>query len=177
MRSVSNLFVTSDLHHGHKSILNWQGHTRGGSDLKEHSLWLVEQWNSVVSKRDTVIVLGDVIFDKMYTKYLKMLNGQKRMVYGNHDKFSIRYYVRECNFQTLHGFYKKHDLWFSHCPIHPHELRGKVNVHGHKHSGPIMILGEKGELEEDLRYFNVCVDLHDGKPVSIEAIKERKLEI
>ena len=90
---MSNLFFTSDLHHGHKSILNWQGHTRGGSDLEEHSLWLVEQWNSVVSKRDTVVVLG-----------------------------------------------------------------------------------ENGELEEDLRYFNVCVDLHDGKPVSIDTIKERKLE-
>ena len=31
----------------------------------------------------------------------------------------------------MYSLYRWHEFWLSHCPIHPGELRGKLNIHGH----------------------------------------------
>lgn len=171
---MSNVFLVSDLHFGHKSIFKFQGHTRGGTTQDEHSQWIVNNWNSMIGKRDVVWVLGDFIFDKKHTKYVKQLNGQRHLIYGNHDKFSLTYYLKECNFQTVHGFKKKSGMWLSHCPIHSEELRGRLNVHGHKHNGVI----RHGVFNRvDKRYYNVNIDTTNGLPTPLEVIKARQKEV
>lgn len=54
---------------------------------------------------------------------------------------------------------KYKNLWLTHAPIHPDELRGKKNVHGHCH----------GHILNDKRYINVCVE-HADRPIPIEEI-------
>lgn len=164
---MSNVFFISDLHLGHKNILKFQGHTRPAADLKEHSQWLVQQWNSVVTSKDIVWVLGDVIFDKKHANYFKEMRGQKHMIWGNHDLFSHDWYRQY--FNLVRGFHKKYGMFLSHAPIHPSGLRDKINVHGHNHAGHVM---KYWGLVRDERYRNVCVDHVNGTPVALEDIKK-----
>lgn len=150
----------SDLHLGHKTICQFSGSYRGNTtNVDDHDLWIVNQWNSVVSKNDLVYVLGDVAFDKEKIKLLKKMKGNKHLIVGNHDKFSMEVY-REY-FNKIHGFEKyKGKAWLSHAPIHPSELRGKWNIHGHVHQKEV----------DDLRYISVCVEAVSGKPISWEEL-------
>ena len=152
----------SDLHIDHKKILKFAGEYRGGSTVEEHNEWLVEQWNSVVTKRDVTWVLGDVAFTVEGMKYLDRMNGKKVLVLGNHDRFDIGVYQKY--FYKIHGFTKHSGFWMSHAPIHPSELRGKPNIHGHTHQNI-------ADISYDDSYIPVCVECCGGVPVSLDLIR------
>jgi len=160
---MSKVFFISDLHLGHKGIIEFSGAARGGvTTVDEHSDYIIESWNSTVTKHDLTYVLGDVCFDAKYLNLLPKLRGTKHLILGNHDKFSMETYHKY--FNKVHGFEKYKGLaWLSHAPIHPDELRGKVNIHGHVHSNSV----------KDRRYINVCVEALGGKPISWEDLKEK----
>lgn len=48
---------------------------------------IVKNWNSVVNKEDTVYILGDYCWntDEEWERTLKLLNGNKVLILGNHD--------------------------------------------------------------------------------------------
>lgn len=150
----------SDLHLGHKSICNFAGHARGDCrNVDEHDEWIVKQWNSVVSKNDLVWVLGDVAFNKHKLPLLNRMKGNKHLILGNHDKFSLDMY--RPYFNRIHGFQKYKGIWLSHAPIHSQELRGLPNVHGHLHLDKV----------NDPRYLCVSVEHVHGRPISFDEIK------
>lgn len=155
---MSTVRFISDLHFGHSKILDFVGAARGGSTVDEHDQWLIEQWNSVVTKRDAVYVLGDVAFSRKGLACVKNLRGQKFLLLGNHDNFPLSDY-EALGFKII-GFKKYKGFWLSHAPIHPQELRGKYNIHGHVHLNSV----------PDGRYFNVCVEPLQGKPISLTEI-------
>lgn len=95
------------------------------------------------------------------------MKGQKNIALGNHDVFHIEYYQKY--FNLLFGIRKKYNMWISHPPIHPAELWGKVNIHGHVHSNTILT----DTKEIDKRYINACVEPLNGIPISIDEVKER----
>lgn len=160
---MSNIFFISDLHLGHKKILEFSPN-RGGHDEVSHSEWLVNQWNKVVTKHDLVYVLGDVCFNKEHLKYLKMMKGKKNLVLGNHDEFPLSIYQEY--FGKIFGITKYKGFWLSHAPVHEQELRGKMNIHGHVHHKSIT---KPNSDVYDVRYINVCVEACDeGKPVSLD---------
>lgn len=165
---MSEVRFISDLHLGHKSICEFSGAFRNGvTTVDDHDKWIVEQWNSVVGKNDTVIVVGDVCFDRSKMPLLKKMRGNKQLIFGNHDKFGLQEYLKY--FNKVHGFVKyKGTAWVSHAPIHPDELRGKWNVHGHLHHKQI----------DDYRYINVSVEKLNGKPIAwnnlVSIMDERK---
>ena len=149
---MSNVFFISDLHFGHKRIIEFSGeHGRKGSNYEEHDEWIIDSWNSIITKRDLVWVLGDVAMGKtdngIYNlSKISRLNGTKRLILGNHDLLSVDQYHRY--FEIVSGFSKYKKYWLSHSPIHPIELRGKKNIHGHVHHRDI----------GDENYINVCVE-------------------
>ena len=51
------VFVTSDLHFGHKNIIKYEN--RPFKDVEEMDQKLIENWNNKVGKDDTVYILGD----------------------------------------------------------------------------------------------------------------------
>ena len=157
------IFFISDLHLGHKSILKFQPN-RPATDLKEHSRWLVKQWNSVVGKQDVTYLLGDICFSKKHLVYFRQMRGQKHLILGNHDTLSLKQFAPY--FNTIHGFKKVAGFWLSHCPLHPDSLSASKNIHGHIHTGVVM-LGDK----PDPRYINVNVDHLNGIPLSLDIIK------
>lgn len=155
---MSKLYVISDLHLGHKNIVKFSPQ-RGCKTIEEHDAWIISQWNSIVTKKDVVIVLGDVALSKEGLTKVAQLNGTKHLVFGNHDKFALNDYLKY--FGKVHGFYKKSGVWLSHAPIHPQSLRDLKNVHGHMHSN--CIGGDK-------RYICVSVEHLNGKPVELKTL-------
>lgn len=163
---MNKIFFISDLHFGHKNIHNYTGHLRGNvQNVDEHDEWIIKQWNSVVSKSDLVWVLGDVSFSKRTLYKVGRLNGVKHLILGNHDEFPLSYYQKY--FNKIHGFIKYKGYWLSHSPIL--DTRGLINIHGHTH---------KDEMVSNCgKYFCVCVEALNGKPIELEKINRYKNEV
>jgi calcineurin-like phosphoesterase family protein len=88
---------------------------------------------------------------------------------GNHDVDARRYYPYV---EKVLGYYG-HDNGYimSHIPIHPSQLECRFiyNLHGHKHAS---FTGDFNENILDPKYFNVNLEFHDYKPLSMNKIKE-----
>ena len=80
------VFVTSDIHYGHRNILKFC--RRPFETLNEMEISLINNWNKVVGVTDTVYILGDVSFASTADTqaFLMRLNGFKHFVWGNHDR-------------------------------------------------------------------------------------------
>jgi len=128
---------------------------------------MVEHWNEKVKKnKDIVYVLGDVAMNKDSLKWLDLMNGQKRLILGNHDTFHYDVY-REHFKEVMHFHKAYHGLVLTHIPIHPNELEYRNwshNIHGHIHDPLKSDLGDK--------YFNVNVDVIGYQPISLEELRD-----
>lgn len=160
---MSNAFFISDLHLGHRTILKFAGNARYGETLAEHDAWLEGLWRATITKRDTVYVLGDVAFSTVSLASMETWPGHKILVMGNHDRFDLALYLRVFDRILPSPWPYKHRYWLSHCPIHPAELRGKTNIHGHVHNNTI----------PDGRYISVCVEAVAGMPRPLEQLVTR----
>lgn len=165
-RTMGQVYIVSDLHIGHKNIMNFAGDYRHGETYEENIHSIVKMWNSVVTKYDKVFVLGDVCFRHEYLDVLDELKGRKVLIRGNHDgRFSTRDWLMY--FEEVEGIVRYKNYWLTHAPIHPAELRGKKNIHGHVHQNSIL----DGYNECDERYINVCIENTGGAPINFERIK------
>ena len=154
-----NVFLMSDLHLGHKNILKFSSAWRQGATVDEHDEWLIDTINSVVRPKDYLYLLGDLVFGADNLHKLGRINGDKRIILGNHDTYDIQEYTKYG--KILPSLYKYKHFWLSHAPVHPEELRGRVNVHGHVHHNSLA----------DSRYFNVCVENLRGVPISLDELR------
>lgn len=160
---MSNVYFNSDLHLGHKKVLEFVDGFRakcmGVHTIDEHDQMICDLWNDTVHKRDVIFILGD-----LGHKYdiLKGLPGHKRLLLGNHDTDNIYDYLEVFDEVVGPVRYKRH--WISHFPIHESELWGKPVIHGHTHSNGVA----------DPRYINVSVELTRGKPIPYADILEGK---
>lgn len=80
------IYFTADLHIGHARIIEFCN--RPFSSVDEMNEKLVENWNSRVTDLDIVFILGDLALGKIDDSlvYVSMLNGQKVLIPGNHDR-------------------------------------------------------------------------------------------
>lgn len=171
-----NRFVISDTHFGHTN--SWAKFKReDGSPLRSFSSTeemdqtMVSRWNAMVSPRDTVYHLGDVVINKKSLHLVKQLNGRKILIRGNHDIFEDEAY-RDAGFEQIHGVRVFVDRFIlSHIPLHPECVtqRFKVNVHGHLHANSIK--GINGM--DDPRYLCVSVEHTDYAPISFDEVDAR----
>ena len=83
-------YYTSDLHFGHANIIKYCD--RPFNSVEEMNDNLVVNWNSRVQPDDTVFILGDLTMTdcELALKYLKMLNGHKILIPGNHDTYVFK---------------------------------------------------------------------------------------
>jgi len=133
---MSAVRFIADLHFGHK----WMAEHRGFSDIHQHDEHIVNQWNSVVNKKDIVYILGDITMESADHYYrLDAMNGRKKVVLGNHDNPrhvpELLKYVEEVS-----GMVNYKGIWLTHCPVHERELEYRIsrNIHGHIHEHVIM---------------------------------------
>lgn len=169
---MAKVFFTSDLHFGHNNLCEG---LRGMSFEQNDSL-IISNWNNTVSKRDIVYILRDITLgkEKLLEKYLRQLNGNIRIVGGNHD-------TRKCCevFQRLGivvmGCAEYKGFICTHIPIHEAELsRYTGNIHGHIYvGGYIKGLGNyKGANLLNDRYYNVNTEFHGYTPVCFDDIEK-----
>jgi calcineurin-like phosphoesterase family protein len=119
---------------------------------------IVADWKKRVHKRGIVYVFGDAAFDDEALDVFSWLPGKKILIKGNHDDM-VTTLAQTNVFAEIHGMLKYKGMWFTHAPIHPQELRGKPNVHGHVHSKSVMKKNWLGREVPDPRYLNTCPDV------------------
>ena len=162
---MSNIFVISDTHFGHKRVIRFregEKPMRPFVDLEDMHRTLIENWNSVVTKRDVIYHLGDVAFNgAVYDEIMPQLNGMKYLVRGNHDTFGEERYRK--HFQKILGCHVLDHFALTHVPIHASQgSRWKGNIHGHMHNRSL----------DDPFYFNASVEAINYKPIAFEEIKK-----
>lgn len=142
------------------------------STVDEHDWGLISRIRSVCrNKRDHLYILGDVCMDLDKMELLNEIPAKKFLIRGNHDDFPLEVYTKY--FDNIFGLYRYKGFWMSHSPIHPCELRGKKNIHGHVHQNSIQqrVVSNVG-IEYDPRYINVCVENCEGYPINMQEIRE-----
>ena len=129
------IFYTSDLHLGHKNII--ESCKRPFSSVEEMDETLIGNWNERVHRDDCVYVLGDLIFRAQLPseRYLERLRGRKFLILGKHDQSWIKktelgkYFESVERLAVINTGRGKATL--CHFPMLDHE--GKYLIHGHIH--------------------------------------------
>lgn len=161
---MSNVLFLGDVHGGHKNITSFR--TQFKSE-EEHFHYVKERYHKKVTKRDKVYFMGDAAFTLERLKDISTWTAsQKILIVGNHctDKLSMKTLCE--HFDEVYSFVKYKRFWLSHCPIHPNELRGKFNIHGHVHHKNVK--DEHGN--DDKRYFNTSLENIDYEPIDLYKI-------
>lgn len=173
---MSNVYFIGDLHFGHNNISKFR--TQFPNE-QVHRQYLIDTWNETVGARDLVFVMGDAAFTADGLKSIGQLNGRKILIRGNHDLLPTEDYLE--HFEEVYGIIQYKGMWLSHAPIHPTELYGRTNVHGHCHRGGPMEVHESGNgfrgktTGTKATYFNVCAEHLPTPyvPIRLDDMKER----
>lgn len=171
---MNKIWFTSDLHFGHDKEFLYG--PRGFKTIGEHDRMIIANWNEIVAPDDEVYILGDLMLgsDEYGINCLSHLNGKLHIIFGNHDESHRRrlYFLELENASYPIAFaeklkYQKYEFFLSHYPtlVHPELDNKKIwNLHGHTHS--------KNKFSEYPHCYNVALDAHDNRPVSIDEIIE-----
>lgn len=136
---MGKIFYIADTHFGHQNIILFDN--RPFFSIEEMERELINNWNSVVSKSDTVVILGDFCWglEDDWFRILDQLNGTKRLVRGNHDLKSMSKTLKS-KFQSIKDYDEIKDngkrVLVSHYPMPFY--RGDYNadivhLYGHVH--------------------------------------------
>lgn len=156
---MSNVLFAGDLHLDHKAITKYRKQFRDQQDHLDH---IEKAYHDRVTKRDKCYFTGDAVFSEDAARRIAKWPGQKVLVVGNHDTEHVSMKILADCFDAVHGLVKYKEFWISHAPIHPAELRGKVNIHGHVHASTV----------DDCRYFNTSLENTDFKLISLFEIRD-----
>jgi len=184
---MSKIFATSDLHFGHHNIIRYC--SRPFKKTAEMNESLIERWNSRVSEADLVYFLGDFAMGpgvnaEFIVGTLASLNGQIKVVLGNHDQPNkkhkqlglkrivedhIEYEDEDFPIEILPDIFELSfegtNFVMCHYPMNDWngKFHGSVHLHGHQHSG--FSSAKAREMKGKKRY-DVGVDMYGG-PVEI----------
>ena len=147
--------------------------------LEAHDQTIIDNWNSMVTKKDRVIIVGDFAF-RNHAQYASMLHGRKILVMGNHDDMTreaLKHFAEVYDFGCVKkvmtgatsqdGKIIKEKVTFCHYAMRawPGSWDGTPALHGHSH-------GRMPELDI-LLSFDVGVDVWGYAPIPWEAIQRR----
>ena len=149
---------------GHKAITKYR--TKFNS-IEEHDTHIFEQI-SKLTKRDQLFILGDFLFDcekfEWYLSEIAKMPCTIKLVLGNHDSLKMYEQTIATNIKIQLPLFSYKNMWVSHCPIHPNELRNRLgNLHGHLHFAEL----------DDNRYFDVGLDKNNYEFVPLDYIKDK----
>lgn len=171
------VYVTSDLHLNHFSILEFEKSNleKNGlsyiKDLYAYNEMIIKRINFVVRPQDTLYILGDFAFggNEIVKDFVRRIHGHKILIKGNHDHYSVEE-ARRMGFEQVydHPIYlpgTKGKVLLSHYPAkealdNPYIV---YNLHGHIHGGYL-----------DLPNFkNVNIAMTEYYPVDIDSLINR----
>jgi calcineurin-like phosphoesterase family protein len=157
------IFITSDLHLDHTNIIKYC--KRPFLNTEDMNKILVNNWNNIISNKDTVFFLGDLAYGRgsRNTDYwLKQLNGKIIFIKGNHDKSDkIKFYK---TYKLEYGDYK---LFLSHEPKQvPKDWDGWA-ICGHHHNNK---LKEYPFIDKKNKLINISTELTKFRPVDMDEL-------
>lgn len=166
---MGNVFFIADPHFGGETIIRYE--KRPFASVEEMDRTLIELWNAAVGPEDEVYVLGDF---SMYQdedrdcELLRMLQGRKILIMGNHDGHRTPEKWRQLGFDECSPWpivYRDFYL-LSHEPMYINSNMPYANVYGHVHNNPSY---------RDASPQSVCVSVEriGYQPVLFEDIKEK----
>lgn len=161
---MTRTWLISDAHLEHPSIPKFRDLVTSVEDNTEQ---IVHHWKNLVGPNDNVICLGDMAWNKRGLVILQSLPGRKVLVPGNHDhQTDVNHIELSKTYAKICGGLVNYSggFWLQHAPMHPEELWGKTNIHGHMHRNAL----------QDPRYVNVNVDFTGMRPVLLDDIKSGK---
>ena len=127
---------------------------------------LVSNHNTIVSKDDTVYVVGDVCYQKApeYLDRASLFNGRKILIRGNHDRGITDEQFKK-HFATVipEGYGVDLEVEGIKCYATHYPTKGKndrFNLVGHIH----------GAWKYQLNSLNIGVDVHNFRPVNLSKI-------
>ncbi|HXP53189.1 MAG TPA: hypothetical protein VN922_24815, partial [Bacteroidia bacterium] len=165
---IKNIFFTSDLHFCHSNIIKYCN--RPFDNVDEMNEGLISNYNDIVKPWDTVYYLGDISFAKNFervTEHIGQLNGEKILIYGNHDHLFRKDYPKL--FNSCWDYYElrenKQLYVLSHYPFFSWNkaYHGSFHFHGHCH-------GSIDNENVGRNRYDVGVDSNNYHPVSLEEI-------
>lgn len=169
------IYVTSDLHFQHKNILTYEAASRPFASTTEMDETLIGNWNSVVTKEDTVYVLGDLSMGQIETAIplIQRLNGKIILIRGNHDTVKRMEEYKKIGIEIHDIFYLPYKGRFfvmCHFPIASQEF---INMVRNDNSEVVVLYGHvhhnapKGYVNGT---FHIGVDTNNLTPLSIQQI-------
>ena len=172
-------FFTSDTHFGHANIIRFCN--RPFQNVEEMNEVLIENWNKVVSKDDTVFHLGDFAFggSSVWNSIIPRLNGHINLIIGNHDRKNLRQgYMSYFDMVVpqLQIEIEDNSIYLNHYPFlcYGGSHRGVWQLFGHLHSGPQADGLDISRLRVLLpTQYDVGVDNNNFTPISYREVKEK----
>lgn len=165
--------MISDTHFSHSNILTFEiGEGRllrpGFKNVEEMDETMIDNWNRVVKEQDKVYHLGDLCFSlKRMDAIMPRLNGNKRLLAGNHDLHKTARYL--AHFKQVYGVRQIDGYWLTHVPMQDGSMyRAKLNIHGHLHEKVVV----RPDGRPDMRYFNVSVEQINYTPINFETLRD-----
>lgn len=165
---MTKVFMVGDTHYDHLGVRKYRPQF---SSVEEHNETIHEGIMKVSGKRNILWLMGDNFFTYESTKYLEAYSEHfmyVNWILGNHDTESarkqeiVRSVVNRDLIEKIGSLFNHNGWWLSHHPIHPNELFGKINIHGHVHKDTI----------PDKSYMNVSWDnLVDGIPADLQKLR------
>jgi calcineurin-like phosphoesterase family protein len=173
---MPSVFLTSDTHFGHAGVCKFLredgSKLRPWNDPEEMDEAMVKMWNETVKPTDKVYHLGDVVINRKALKIMHRLNGDKVLIKGNHDIFKLEDYTE--HFRDIRSYHVMNGVILSHIPVHPDQLRRfGCNIHGHLHSNRVMYKDKHMGDIIDPRYYSVCVEQTDFRPILFEDVLKK----
>jgi len=168
---MATTWLYSDPHFGHAGVCKFL--RADGTKLRpwdtpeEMDEELVKRYNERVRPKDKIYFLGDVVINRRALKTLERLNGDKVLIKGNHDIFTLKDYTPY--FRDIRAYHVMNKYLFCHIPVHT-DSKGRFagNIHGHTHSNRVM---KDGVI--DPFYQCVCVEQIGFAPISLEEVMEK----
>ena len=171
------IYITSDLHFNHDKFFCYI--PRGFQSVEEMNNAIVKRWNAVITNKDDVYILGDLMLNDIDggMELLESLNGRLHIIFGNHDTGTRQELYKEaknvveiCGYATVIK-YKKYVFYLSHYPTltsnHDADkpLKARViNLCGHTHTEDRFADMDKGLI------YHCEMDAHNCEPVLIDDI-------
>ncbi len=163
------IYFTSDLHLGHKAIIHMKN--RPFASVEEMNQILIDNYNSVVHKDDTVYILGDICHHLKVedaNRLIAKLKGKKILLIGNHDKkYDLKLFEGIYDFKTASINGQRFSLMHYPMMSWPHLYKGAIHVHGHVHADEQYNINNRANK---IRRYDVGVDANNYFPVAADDV-------
>jgi calcineurin-like phosphoesterase family protein len=183
-------FFVSDVHFNHAAIMEFDH--RPFATVEEMNAALIKNWNERVSEKDTVYILGDLMWTidrEESLRILRSINGHLILIRGNHDGRWLHGDDVRARFERIeYGLDirvrdrkdERRFLSLSHYPMHfyNHAHRDGLMFYGHVHASPEYDEVRRIAIELNGRgvpckLYNVFIGLYNWAPATFDEVIAR----